>query len=492
MSVTGTSVEVGLAIQKQPYGDETYDITKQTWYKYRVLQADMSVQQNIQSYQPEVGGPGVPIGEYKGSIMFGGQFTLAPRLKDEFGWLLLAALGDVATTPNSPVTGAHKHLFKFAASPFSLPRVSGRIKIPDTKGGYYGQYGYDGFLTELNFGAAANGQITSSFTLIARDGGTAHTLTGWTNANATNPLVTTAPLAQNGSLKVLDETYRTVSLGVRLQNMTTGVQDEQTVGRLTAGDLTVLGRMAEIRFGVIYEDGKLLSRLIANSPVGTTISPEVFRTLTGGSSAFETYFESQDNAVGTTKYRMTIRANNVTWKLGRPPVAQANQLMTFELIGTVVEPVAGNYFEIEVINNTAAYALPVAPVLGGASAALQFNEADSALTIDNTMTFTSPLSNLNGGTLRAEIISNNSATTEITMTVGTIGTVDGTEDGTAGKAYLVALDTDATPAAIQTAIRTLAFEDTSGTPNLGWRTLKITINDGLGGIATRYYYINVV
>lgn len=78
------------------------------------------------------------------------------------------------------------------------------------------------------------------------------------------------------------------------------------------------------------------------------------------------------------------------------------------------------------------------------------------------------------------------------MTVGAIGTVDTVQDGTAGKAYLVALDTDATPAAIQTALRTLAFEDTSATPNLGWRTLKITINDGLGGIATRYYYINVV
>lgn len=481
MSVAGTGVIFSLAFQKQAIMDDTFTVSEHVFYKYPTSQVELSPQQNIQMFQAEVDGKGLPKGEYKSGLAFAGGVTLTPRAKGELAWLFLAALGNIATTADTPVTGAHKHIFKFNSDVFSLPWVAARRWLPGVDAASaYGEYGWDGKVAELNFVIPATGQMVVSLNILARKVGQDHA-PAWSYSNSTFPAITTSPLTNNGYIKLAGESFPVLQCSGRLMNQLSSMQDEQNVGSLYMGDVTVLSRMASVTMTINYKSGSILGRMLTNSSVDDTISPEVFKTITGTSPAFEAKFSSTDMIVGSTPHSIAIRGNAVTWKISKPPVAQAGQLMTVELTGTMVEPASGEYFEVEIINDTTAYTAPVAPTLTGATTQLAYADPWSALTIDNTLTFTSPLANLNGGTIRITTLYNGTATTDWTMTHGTIGTPDITYDGQNGVDYLIALDTDATPAAIQTALRTIAVVD-SAHP-VGIRRIKITVTDALGGIA---------
>ncbi len=487
MSVAGTDVRVEFALQKQKFLDDPFNPNQLTWYRYPAIQANIAPAQSFQPFQPEVGLGGLPIGKYKASAMFAGEMTLSPRLKGELPWLLLAALGKVTTTADTPVTGAYRHRFTFPTNVLDLPWCAVRRLLPGADGSTYGQYGYDGFITDLTLVASANGQITASMTMMMREPGSAHN-PSWTSQNTTFAVETTIPLAQDGTLKLAGESFRTTSVSVSLRNQISGVQDEQTIGRLTAGDLTVLSRMAEVRFNVVYENGSILSRVFSGSPVGTTLAPDVFETLTGSSPAFEAVFNAQKNIVGTTPFSLALAANAVTWEITREPIAQANQLMNIEITGMVKVPVSGEYFWIDVFSDDTAFVKPAANVLTGITTPILYEDNWSAVTLDNAMVFTSGLTNLNGGRIRIEYLANGPADGVLAMTEGTIGTVDGTNDGTGGKPYWIALDADATPTAVQTALRTISF--VSATHPVGWTTIRVTVEDGAGGVNRKDFHIN--
>jgi hypothetical protein len=140
------------------------------------------------------------------------------------------------------------------------------------------------------------------------------------------------------------------------------------------------------------------------------------------------------------------------------------------------------------------------PVLTGLSSSVSFNENDINATpaiIDSSVTLTDVDSpNFDGGSLTVNYTSGGSTTDQLSIRSNgfisvsgrdisyngkLIGRVDLINNGSNGKNLVVSfLGTDATIAAVQALIESLAYQTTSDTPAAA-RTISITVNDGDGG-----------
>jgi hypothetical protein len=130
-----------------------------------------------------------------------------------------------------------------------------------------------------------------------------------------------------------------------------------------------------------------------------------------------------------------------------------------------------------------------------------FTENGSAVLIASAASLTDvDSSNFNGGSLKVEITSNGNATdqldvknigsnsgqisisgTRISFAGTQIGTLDGTRQGADGDYLLIALNSNATPTAVQALVRAITFSNTSENPSSQARTVTFTVNDNDGG-----------
>jgi len=146
------------------------------------------------------------------------------------------------------------------------------------------------------------------------------------------------------------------------------------------------------------------------------------------------------------------------------------------------------------------------PLLGGTagSPTLAYAEpaglgsASTLVAIDSGFTVTDPdNTTLNGGFLRIQITSNGLAEdvlgvihsgsgagqigvsgATVSYAGTTIGTIDGTDDGSSGKALKIALNSAATPTVVQALSRAIGYRNTSDTPSIATRTVSFTVDDG--------------
>ncbi len=142
----------------------------------------------------------------------------------------------------------------------------------------------------------------------------------------------------------------------------------------------------------------------------------------------------------------------------------------------------------------------------GGDPAPTFEEGGNAVIVDGALSITDvDTANFNTGSLRAAVTGNLNAgdallvqeTGGITLSGTTvlfngvsIGTIDGTYDGSAGD-LLITLDSDATPAAVQALARTIAFTNDADTPATVARTVTFTVDSGDGGTATQDVTVQV-
>lgn len=145
-----------------------------------------------------------------------------------------------------------------------------------------------------------------------------------------------------------------------------------------------------------------------------------------------------------------------------------------------------------------AAAPPVAPIVTLPGAVPTYTEGDAApALIDATATVTDADStNLDGGELRiahfggglpedslqfvpnADVATAGAVGDTLSVNGQVIGTL--TADGTAGADLAVALNAQATPARVQTALRRVGYANTSQSPLAGFRTLSVTVRDDTG------------
>ena len=146
-------------------------------------------------------------------------------------------------------------------------------------------------------------------------------------------------------------------------------------------------------------------------------------------------------------------------------------------------------------------------ITAGGDPAPTFEETGPAVIVDAGITITDvDTANFDTGSLRAAVTGNLDAgdsllvqeTGGITLSGSdvlfngiVIGAIDGTYDGSVGD-LLIALDSDATPAAVQALARAIAFANDTAIPATVDRTVTFTVDTGDGGTVTQDATVQVV
>ncbi|PKO57197.1 MAG: hypothetical protein CVU28_00020 [Betaproteobacteria bacterium HGW-Betaproteobacteria-21] len=168
--------------------------------------------------------------------------------------------------------------------------------------------------------------------------------------------------------------------------------------------------------------------------------------------------------------------------------------------GASVDTSSTAYFSANAANATIAInAVNDAPVLGGASATLDYDEGQGARTIDSSITVTdadSPTS-FSGGWLEVRTTANGESADQLVvqnqgMTSGLIGIAgsniyyggviigsrDTSNTGANGSALRINLNSNASQAAVQALARAIGYYSTSTDPSESNRTVTFKLNDG--------------
>ncbi|MBB91622.1 MAG: hypothetical protein CMF68_11655, partial [Magnetovibrio sp.] len=139
-------------------------------------------------------------------------------------------------------------------------------------------------------------------------------------------------------------------------------------------------------------------------------------------------------------------------------------------------------------------------ITAGGDPAPTFAEGGDAVVIDGSMEIADvDTANFNTGYLRAQVTDNldpgdhlliqeaggiTLSGADVLFNGVVIGTIDGTDDGSAAN-LLITLDADATPAAVQALARTIAFTNDAAEPTTVARTVTFTVDSGDGGTTTQ-------
>jgi hypothetical protein len=483
--VSGQRATFSIGPQPGWFFKDSYDPDVLNWYKLRTNSIGVGIIQGMDMTPPETGGPLTPTSMFKTNTFFAGEVDFIPRAEGVLGWILAAMLGKSETEDDDPVAGMYRHTFTFDEDPSKLPLLSVRKEIPDHLGGY-GETGVDCFLTNATLFIPSSGQIAATFGIFGLRGLITQD-PDWEYTNVDFDSHATIPMSNRGFVRIAGEQLNATSMVLEVMN---AIEDEDIIGSYESVDMIPISRSATLRVTVNYKRG-LYSQVMTGSKSGGEWNPLPFTTENGVAPGFEAEFESAIAAVGTTPYKLNIKASRVQWQASSP-VAAGGEVIQQELIGMIIEPETGDeYLEVTLDNTTEAYPWPEAPVVVLASAALPWAKADGAKVLDAAATVESDLANFDGGVLLIETQSNNTATTVLSITNGAIGTIDATNDGTAGKPLQVALSSGATPAAVQTALRSVTFDDTAVTPAPGFRSIHVTLYDGNGGYGRRAREVHV-
>ncbi|MEP0337182.1 MAG: LamG-like jellyroll fold domain-containing protein [Alphaproteobacteria bacterium] len=139
-------------------------------------------------------------------------------------------------------------------------------------------------------------------------------------------------------------------------------------------------------------------------------------------------------------------------------------------------------------------------ITAGGDPAPTFAEGGDAVVIDGNIEIADvDTANFNTGYLRAQVTDNldpgdhlliqeaggiTLSGADVLFNGVVIGTIDGTDDGSAAN-LLITLDADATPAAVQALARTIAFTNDAAEPTTVARTVTFTVDSGDGGTTTQ-------
>jgi hypothetical protein len=508
MSTTGQGSILSFAPQPQAYYDNEYFPEQLSWNKIKTQRMAVGINQGVQALQPETGGVLVTTGVYKDGYFFGGDFDISPRAEGSFGWLLLAALGAVETTPNLPAAGMNRHIFKFSADQISLPWMSFRRFVPGrTRNGAarnFGEIGRDCLVGGMRLAIPNKGLISASVDLIGLDAKTEQNPT-WTYSNQFEDSGT-IPMSGYGEVRIGGRDFKMVGMEFAFQNNLSNPDEETVVGKFNPDDLTLKARSAMIRAVVKWDNGDLLSQVNNGGADNTDWSPMPFTIDKEGTAAFEAKFYSGLEAVAGHPYCLKIRGSKIVWQAGKVLETRGGTLITQEFIGQLVEPKAGDeYIEIELENKTAGYVITAAPLLELTGDAVFSVSAGAAVNVVSTASLTAGVANLNGGRVRFATTYNGESTDElsfgagVTNTAGSlsiggtvIGTVDTVLNGAGGKDLLISLNVDATPALVEQLIEAVTFDNPDAAILRYNRRVLVTVHDGVGGVTNYEATIAVV
>ena len=329
------------------------------FYKYRVTDIDFGAVEPGGLLPPEIASVIVPTGAYKLGVFAGGGMTFIPRLVDDLGWLLHGLLGNIATV--GPAGGVYTHTFKFPTVQTDRKWMNIRKWVPASTN--YAEDVQDCILARMQVTLPQAGPVTMRLDAVGRsptfeenptwseetiDVGSSFPVVGTTGSYIKLPNFDTADQLATGCI-------------IEYVNLLTTPQQEFVIGSQYPDDFAILQRAATFRWVYKWEDPDLCRAIMTGAASGVTAwTPEVF------TSNFEARVEgTDDDVIGSTAaqqpFRLTFKADNVSWEPNGPIRLMGNNILAQEYVGTALEPTGANeYFEVELENAEAAYVWPVA------------------------------------------------------------------------------------------------------------------------------------
>jgi hypothetical protein len=329
------------------------------FYKYRATDIDFGAVEPGGLLPPEIASVLVPTGAYKLGVFAGGGMTIIPRLVDDIGWLLHGLLGDVSTS--APAGLVRTHTFKFPADETARKWFNIRKWVPASTN--YAEDVTDCILARMQVTLPQAGPVTMRFDAVGRvptfeedptwteetlDIGSSFPVVGTSGSYIKLPSFDTADQLATGCI-------------IEYVNLLTTPQQEFVIGSQYPDDFAILQRAATIRWVYKWEDPALCRTIMTGAATGASAwSPEVF------TSDFEARVEGFDpDVIGSTAaqqpYRLTFKADNVSWEPNGPIRLMGNNILAQEYVGTALEPTGANeYFEVELENVVTGYTWPAA------------------------------------------------------------------------------------------------------------------------------------
>ncbi|PJF45109.1 MAG: hypothetical protein CUN55_00535 [Phototrophicales bacterium] len=361
MTIPAQSGVFGFAIQPAKVGRTgTFNPGSLTWYKARAPRVSLGTIQDLRPFPLEVGGRNVSTGAFKQGVFFGGEVDIIPRLENNIGWLLKAAMGTASTVTgvdgdNVSVTGLNTHIFRFdPTNSFNLPWFAVRCKTPGTTSSQdWGETGFDCRMSMLRFMVPNQGKVLMRAQLFGRDV-VLEEQPSFTFANANFEDNTSTPDAGNGYIKIDGTEYPFLSATLDFENSLTRPDTETIIGDFRPDDFVPLSRSLTIDLVYKYENPDLYQQILTGSAAGTTWSSNPFITNTGANHAFEAVFSAPKAVPGaspTRNYTIRVRADKVAWQVAGPTELNAGGFITQRFTGIVLDPAANQEYATIVLEN---------------------------------------------------------------------------------------------------------------------------------------------
>jgi hypothetical protein len=345
------------------FGGQTAKETVATaFHRHKAADIDLGLIDDSRLGPPEIGGSPIPTFPYKAGYLVAGGATLYPRLEDTFGWLAYGALGAVATVTgdgvgDNPETGAYRHTFKHASDGGFLPWMSLKKFIPgDSTSNDLGEIYTDMKAVGLTFNLANDAPISARADFIGRDFTQADP-SGWSWEN-TYESYQSIPVgcAVDGYMKVPNfsaSELPIVGATVAIQNSPLDIRQEKVYGSPMLEDVTIIGRAVTYDVVLKWKDPALYRSILTGSSSGTawTATPYV--------QDLDILAVSPGDISGLTQpYKLRMQSAAVMWQVNGGLRLAANQSVMMRLTGTAIEPSSGEFAELAIDNEVAAYAWP--------------------------------------------------------------------------------------------------------------------------------------
>jgi len=345
-----------------------------SWFP--LVNCDFGPLEGQDNLPPEIGGAALPRGRFKTGIVFGGNLDIVPRLYENIGWLLQAAIGMVSTHADSNIQdvidGApggtadvctHHFYFK-TTDEFFIPYVTSHRLLPhDVAASQVGEIAEDCRVTNMVITATPAAVVAMRFGLLGR--ATAATVwdkdPGWSATYDTEDtfMVTSC----SGSIKLKDSDdadfaeFDTGAVTFTLTNNVLPPAQSRKIGSGHPIDFPVLSRGCVLMTTCYVADYDLYMQSfggVATPVVDTGWSCVPY---TGD---FDVTLQSAALIGATAEhYQMRFRTTggNVNFMV-RPIVLMPNQPVVFQLVASVQSTDAGNPFDLYIQNGKIADACP--------------------------------------------------------------------------------------------------------------------------------------
>jgi hypothetical protein len=294
---------------------------------------------------------------------------MQPRLEDDLGWLLLALTGECATTTgvlldDTVQAGYNKHDFKITTNPLFIPFCGVRRKIPAVLvADRLGEIGKDCMVVAATFNFPQSGPLSVDLDFVGRewsltDGTTAE---GWTAS--TPEVYDTVPQVMSGggfntpdATILAGATIPAIDARITFVNGVTSPGEEFIIGSYWPDDFAVRQRAMVVEYTYKWADPELCRLILTGAISGNDLFEQCI-TFTDFRARVEAPCDINPGTLDHPQ-ALEIHAAKVYWQ-SEPVVLAGDDIVTMRVIGQVVEPAAGDYFNILLGNtNATGYAIP--------------------------------------------------------------------------------------------------------------------------------------